>query len=117
MTGKRILVVEDEFLIALEILSMLEDAGFSGVEHAGTEAEALRLLGSGAWDAVVADANLDGRSAERLTIHLRAQGIPFVVVTGYDRDSLPASIRDAPLIEKPLHGSRLAQTVAKLCGA
>lgn len=115
MTGKRILVIEDEFLIALEIQSQLQTAGFADVVHAATEKAALLRIQEGGWDTAVADANLNGRGLGRVAAALLERYIPFVIVTGYSRDSLPAEVVHIPLIEKPLTGPSLVREVTRLC--
>ena len=108
MKGHHILVIEDEFVIALEIASALEDAGFSDVEQVDNEAEALHRITTEKWDGVVADANLNGRGIDRVAVALCQRSIPFIIVTGYARGTLPASIGDAPVIEKPFYGPSLS---------
>jgi DNA-binding response OmpR family regulator len=115
MIGKTVLVIEDEFLVALEIQTELTNAGFAAVEHAATEQEALARIQEGQWDAVVADANLNGRGLTRIASALNQHGIPFVVVTGYSRESLPPEVREVPVIDKPFSGRKLVQTVRNLC--
>jgi CheY-like chemotaxis protein len=116
MKHLRILVIEDEFLVALDLVDSLLRAGFGKVVHAETETTALRQLEHEQWDAVVADANLNGNSIAQIGNTLLTRGIPFVVVTGYDREHLPAPIRDAPLLSKPVSGDQLAHAVMRLCG-
>ncbi len=117
MTGKRILLIEDEYLVALELQRELEDAGFAEVVHAASEREALQRLDEGHWDAAIADANLNGRTSKAVGAALREQGIPFVVATGYGRESLPPELAEAPLLSKPIYGRRLVQEVTRLCNS
>jgi DNA-binding NtrC family response regulator len=114
MTGTRILVIEDEYLIALEIQSVLADGGFVEVEHAATEEEALLHIEQGGFTAAVADANLYGRGISRIAAALTARAVPFVIVTGYGRESLPAEVAHAPLVEKPFDSRLLLQAVTRL---
>jgi CheY-like chemotaxis protein len=111
----RILVIEDEFLVALDMTAALEHLGYGAVSHAETENSALQQLTENDWDAVIADANLNGRGIERIGALLQARHIPFVIVTGYEREDLPAVIREAPLLSKPVSFESLAQTVSRLC--
>ena len=114
MTGKRILVIEDEFLVAIDIQSQLENAGVLQVEQSATEKDALKRIGDGGWDAAVVDANLNGRSIERVAAALIHNHIPFVVVTGYNRDSLPPELVHTPVLSKPLRGPHLVQELSRL---
>lgn len=115
MKDCRVLVIEDELLIGLDLVSTLEDAGFHVVEHASTEREALDLIAHKPWHAVVADANLNGRSIDYVATVLRDKSIPFLIVTGYNRDHLPSSIGEAVVLGKPVANSVLVQEVQQLC--
>ena len=108
---KRILVIEDEFLVALEIASVLEDAGFRDVQQVDNEPEAIRRVAQEQWDGVVTDANLYGRSIEQIAAILHERCIPFIVVTGYNKDSLPAVIGAVPVVKKPFYGPNLSETL------
>jgi CheY-like chemotaxis protein len=114
MNGKRILIIEDEVLLAMDMQLILAKAGAAEVEYAATEKEALALLDEGAWDAVVADANLHGRSIRTLAAALRERGVPFVIVTGYGRESLPSELVSVPFLSKPIAPAQLVQTVSRL---
>jgi CheY-like chemotaxis protein len=111
----RILVIEDEFLVALDMVAALEQMGYGSVKHAETENTAFQQLTDNDWDAVIADANLNGRSIERIGALLQTRKIPFVIVTGYDRENLPAIVRDAPMLTKPVSFENLARSVRRLC--
>lgn len=114
VTGKHILVIEDEFLVAMEMVSVMEAAGAAEVEHAATETEALALIRQKRWDAALADANLSGPGIEQVAAALRDRGVPFVIVTGYGRESLPPKLAGVPLIEKPFRGPQLVKAVSLL---
>ena len=114
MKEQRILVIEDEFLIAMEIASALEEAGFSGVEIADNEAQALHRIATEHWDGVVADANLNGQRINRVVVTVCERSIPFIIVTGYGKRALPASIGDAPVVEKPFDGPTLAAALNRV---
>src|SRR5262245_57230309 len=115
MTGKRVLVIEDEFLIGLEVQSLLSEAGFGVVGPARTVADALGRICCADFDAAVVDGNLGGQSAEEIGAALAARGTPFVVLTGYDRENLPPSLVNAPLIKKPFDNPALIAMVRRLC--
>jgi CheY-like chemotaxis protein len=117
MNDKRILIIEDELLVAMELQSILQEAGAREVEIALTEVEALTLLDQGVWHAVVADANLHGRSNRTVAKVMRQRQIPFVTVTGYGRESLPPELADVPFLSKPVIPSRLVQTITGLFGS
>jgi len=114
VTGKRILVIEDEFLIGLEMQSLLTDAGFGVVGPAATVPAALKHISEGNFDAALVDANLGGASIEGVTTALANRGTPFVLVTGYGRKSLPQLLADAPLIQKPFDPRDVIDAVRRL---
>jgi DNA-binding NarL/FixJ family response regulator len=109
-----ILVVEDEFLVAMELEAFLRDAGWNVVGPAGTLAGAVRLARSANCDGAVLDVNLGGDRVDEVASILAGRGIPFVFVTGYGRENLPAAHRDNPLISKPMNGQALVQAVRDL---
>jgi CheY-like chemotaxis protein len=113
--GKHILVIEDEALIAADMLEAMQAAGAVQVEYAATEAEALAAIGQKRWDAALADANLSGRGIDQVAAALREHGIPFIIVTGYGRNNLSSDLADIPLIEKPCAGRQLVKAVSLLC--
>jgi CheY-like chemotaxis protein len=107
-------MIEDEFLIAAEIRFHLERGGFSDVEHAATEPDALAAIAARDWDAAVVDANLNGRGIDGVATALGAKRIPFVVVTGYGRDGLRHVPADVPVLDKPFRPEMLVEIVARL---
>ena len=115
MIGKRILVVEDEFLVGLEIRSVLTEAGFGVVGPAATEQDALRHISQAEFDAALLDANLNGCSIERVAAALADRGTPFALLTGYSRKDLPPQLAHAPLIDKPFDPRTVVDRVRRLC--
>ncbi|HYZ33920.1 MAG TPA: response regulator [Crenalkalicoccus sp.] len=117
LAGRRILVVEDEALVAMLVEDALLDAGASVLGPAATVAEALALLERGeAPSAAVLDLNLAGETSTPVADVLAARGVPFVVATGYGADGLPAGHIDVPVLAKPYDPEDLTSTLARLCG-
>jgi response regulator RpfG family c-di-GMP phosphodiesterase len=83
LAGRRVLVVEDEFLIAAALCDMLEDAAAVVVGPASTVAEALRLIGEHPVDAALLDMNLNGQWSDPIAEDLQQRRVPFVFTTGY----------------------------------
>jgi DNA-binding response OmpR family regulator len=111
----KILVVEDEFLIAEEMTAVLEDAGHVVVGPAGSVRGAEDMLaGAAKPDVAVIDANLRGETSAQLAISLRDRGIPFCVCTGYRVDDLKTLFGDIITIQKPIDPARLLKTVTML---
>ena len=113
--GLRILVVEDEFLVAEHIAFALEDLGHEVVGPVPTIEAAIALIDSEALDCVLLDANLDGKSSAPIAAELTARSMPFVVVTGYgDLKLVSEELDGAPRITKPFSASDLAATFAAM---
>lgn len=116
LSGARILVVEDEPLIALEVADHLASAGADIVGPAGTIEDARRLVAKSAFDAALLDANLAGRSVHEVAADLTMKGVPFAFVSGYGRQALPSAFKEAPLLAKPFGARQLVATVVMLLG-
>ena len=101
LRGRRVLVVEDESLVAMLVEDMLLDFG-AEVEVAMRLAEALRLAREGRFDMAVLDVNLgDGHRSDTVADALRFRGIPFLFATGYGERGLTERHRGTPTIQKP----------------
>jgi CheY-like chemotaxis protein len=114
MNGKTILLVEDEFLVALDMQTILADAGFHVLGPAGNVDEAIGLIGRRLPDAALLDNNLHGQSVAPVAATLTERGVPFAFVTGNDRDSLPSAFIAAPVVRKPFDAVRLVEMVRRL---
>lgn len=110
-SGKRVLVVEDEPLVGMDVVSILENAGLETVGPAASVAEALTLLRSSGCDCAVLDVNLGAETSDPIALALRSAGIPFVVVSGYARDQHSEALMGAPFLSKPIDQQALASTV------
>src|SRR5215475_5830440 len=109
--GRRVLIVEDEPLIASEIESILSSAGFDVIGPAGTVRQALALIEQRSCDAAVLDVRLGDETSAPIAHSLIRSGTPFVVVSGYTRAQLPKDFQTAPLIRKPLRAGVLEAEV------
>jgi PAS domain S-box-containing protein len=116
LAGRRFLVVEDEPLVALDLTAGLEAAGAHFVAQVGTPEDALRLIATQTFDAVVLDGNLHGHSVEGIAVALTERNIPFIFVTGYGRESLPRAFRSGPIVAKPFTQEQLVDAAANLFG-
>lgn len=114
LTGKRVLVVEDEAFLAMEIGTMLRESGMTPIGPTARSAEALSMIEDMPIDCALLDINLHGESTEGIAAALASRSIPFAFVTGYGRDNVPERFHDAPLITKPFIGQKLIATVLKL---
>lgn len=112
MTGRRILVVEDEYLIAWVLEQDLAEAGATVLGPVGSVPEALELVArEAAVDGAILDVNVGGDQVYPVADALRARRVPFVLVTGYDERVIPARFRDAPRVEKPADTEVIARAL------
>jgi DNA-binding response OmpR family regulator len=109
----RVLIVEDEFFIALDIGQQLADAGFEVVGPAPSVAKALTLVAEPGCDVAILDVNLGGETSEPVAQKLRESDKPFVVLSGYSTDNLLPWFGGATVLSKPL---RIDDLVAALRG-
>lgn len=117
LSGRRILVVEDEYYLADELRAFLAGRGATVVGPAGTVAETRSLLASGPRvDAATIDLRLRDTNALEIADHLDQGGIPFVFITGYDRSMVPERHRDVAHFEKPTDLGRISEVLAELTG-
>lgn len=112
----RILVVEDEALVAMLVEDALLDAGFEVIGPARSVAEALALLAAERPAAAVLDLNLAGENSLPVADELAARGIAFIVATGYGAAGLPLSHSHAPVLPKPYDPADLTAALGRLCG-
>lgn len=116
LAGLRVLVAEDEFLVAALIADTLEAAGAEVLGPACSLAEGLRLAGEAAPGSAdlcaVLDWNLDGQRSDPLARLLTQRGVPFVIATGYG--SVPAEFAAAPVVAKPFDTEILVGLLGQL---
>ncbi len=103
----RVLVVEDEAIVALEIEENLTEAGFEVVGPAARVAEALELLNEFGCDAAVLDINLGTETSEPIALLLSQKRTPFVTVSGYSQDQRPSGFSGGAFLAKPLRKEHL----------
>jgi PAS domain S-box-containing protein len=103
----RVLVVEDEAIVAFEIEQNLQEAGFEVVGPAARVAEALELLKEFGCDAAVLDINLGAETSEPIARLLSDKGTPFVTVSGYSQDQRPSGFSGGAFLTKPLRAELL----------
>ena len=111
LNGKRILVVEDDYFIAKGLVRDLERVGAAVIGPVPTIAQALAAIAAEELDAVVLDVNLRGEMAYPVADKLLAQGLPFVLTTGYSSSALPSRYAGVPHCDKPVEVSALASAL------
>jgi CheY-like chemotaxis protein len=113
-SGRRVLLVEDEPIVAWLLKDMLVDLGCSVIGPAADVNQALAMIDAEPIDVAVLDVNLRGQMSYPVADVLVARGVPFVFSTGYDKDRLLEGYRTIPTLQKPFHRSDLGDTLAKL---
>lgn len=111
-----ILIVEDEFLISMELAAVLEDSGFRVLGPAASTRAALALLNEQCPHAAVLDMNLDGEMVTPVAHVLRKMDVPFVIASAYSRAGWPddKALDGVPTLRKPTPASDLVETLHAL---
>ena len=121
LAGRRILLVEDELLVAMAVENVLRGEGCAIVGPIGRVEPALKAAREETLDAAILDVNLAGERVDPIAQALAERKIPFVFTTGYDRSMLPAKHAARPTLAKPFSASQLIDRVFALlcadCGA
>ena len=114
LEGRRILVVEDDFLVAEEITHGLERHGAEVLGPAPTVRAALALLDAEAsLDAAVLDVDLRGEPVYPAAEALRRRGVPFAFATGYEVDFIDPRFAEVPVCQKPVNARQLAEALLR----
>ena len=113
LTGKRVLIVEDEFLLAMQVESELLASGCTFLGPYTNLSAALSAARSAHIDLALLDINLDGEMVYPLADELTARGVPFVFVSGYGTADLPVRFRANPRVGKPFEPALLVETIRR----
>ncbi len=112
LAGQTVLIVEDEFLIAVDVQRIVEDAGAAHVILANSTAKARELLHTAARiDICILDLKLGEEDALPLTAELTELGIPFVVATGFDRKG---TLDGLIVVQKPYHDADVLRALRQV---
>jgi CheY-like chemotaxis protein len=115
LQGRRLLVVEDEYIVATDLAQRLEDAGAEVVGPVASVPDALDLVEAQGTrlDGAVLDVNLGGEQVYPVADALIDRGVPFVLATGYDASAISPAYANAPRCEKPIDPRSLVRALAK----
>src|SRR5262249_8026340 len=114
LKGKRIIIIEDEPLVCMDVESILTSAGCAIAGTAGYLPAARTLSANAECDAALLDVNLAGHPVDELAATLTRRNIPFAFVTGYGRETLPQGFQDAAMVRKPFGRDELLSVVELL---
>ena len=116
LIGKRILIVEDEFLIAEQLYDLVDAAGafvvgpVTGLSAAVSFAERRRL------DGALLDFRLGEGTTAPVASALAQRGVPFIVISAYKSSSLPLELKEAPYLSKPFRTDTLLELASYVFG-
>ena len=119
LSSRRILIVEDESLVAMLLETILEDMGCVTVGPISNIEDALALLSgdeAGTLDGALLDVNVAGREVFPVADVLKARGVPFVFSTGYGQGGLPDEWRNQATIQKPFTEAAVEQALMTALG-
>jgi DNA-binding response OmpR family regulator len=115
LAGRRVLVVEDEYFLADDIVRTLTALGARVVGPYGDLQEATNIVDRDiAIDAAIVDVNLRNEMAFPLARVLRSRKVPLVFTTGYDKSSIESEFQDVRLLGKPLDMSAMARELTNM---
>jgi CheY-like chemotaxis protein len=114
LPGLRVLVVEDEPLLAMELTLEIQEAGAEAIGPASSCTQALDLIRSEHPDIALLDGNLNGERIDAVADELAARDTPFAFVSGYGREHLPEGHTDRPIISKPFVAAEIVAMIARL---
>jgi CheY-like chemotaxis protein len=118
MKGRRVLVVEDDSLVAMFVQTMLTDLGCEVLGPIHELGVALDFVATKTpIDVAVLDLNLDGEPAYPVVDALRAQGVPIIFCSGYGDMGLRASDQGCPVLRKPYRAAELPRVLAEALAA
>ncbi len=114
---KRVLIIEDELMMAMMLDYMLTGLGYDSAGTAQCLDEALSKIDQESFEAVILDVNLNGQSTFDLAEVLEKKHVPFVFSTGYDKDVLPEKYRYYPILQKPYSQAQLGNRLNAILAA
>ena len=117
LQGRRVLVIEDESLVAMLLETILDDMGCTVVgPESNIDDGLIAATTEASLDAALLDVNVAGREVFPVAEALRARGVPFVFSTGYGEGGLPEDWRGHPVIQKPFTEDAVRHALMKAMG-
>lgn len=110
----KVLIVEDEWLIAIDIATTVEGCGYEVLGPAHTVATALEILESSRVDCAMLDVNLRGETSYPVADALAGRGIPFAFLSGYASSHLRSCYQAHPLLSKPVDHDALCVELERM---
>ncbi len=117
LTGLKVLVVEDETIVAMLLEQMLEELGCIVAGVAGQLSAAAELAMHADIDVAILDMNLGGQRVDPVAEVLAARDVPFVFASGYGEEGLPPAWRGRPVLPKPFRLDQLKDALIGVAAA
>jgi CheY-like chemotaxis protein len=114
LKGLRVLVIEDEAMIAMLIEDMLLELGCTMLGPAADVAQAFSMIQELHFDVAILDVNLSGERTMPVAEKLRAKGVPFIFATGYGASGIDAEFKDRAVLTKPFRNGDLQDALRTL---
>ena len=114
--GGRVLVCDDNLLIADVVAEFLRECGLRPIGPVGRLESAVQMARERALDGAILDINLNGRPCFPICAILSARRIPFMFLTGYPHAAIPIEYRSTPLITKPFEPNEMREALAEMLG-
>ncbi|MDU8571074.1 response regulator [Pseudomonas syringae] len=110
----KVLLVEDETMLAMLMVMMLDDLGFATAYHASTLNEGIEYARNGEYDLAILDINIIGGDSFPIAAAIADRGIPFMFCSGYGRLGIPDAWLDRRCVAKPFSAEQLSQALSEL---
>jgi DNA-binding response OmpR family regulator len=117
LAGRRVLIVEDEYMIAIMLEDMLAELGCVVAGVAARPPQAFGLISQIEFDAAILDVNLDGTDSFGIAAALKELKVPFLFATGYGGSRVPPEFTEYRFIQKPYRIEELAAALSSVCAA
>lgn len=114
LSGKRVLVIEDEMLVLMAIEDMLGDLGCTSISAAANVETALDFIAAETFDLATLDVNLNGIRSYEVADALKSRCIPFAFATGYGEHGVDQGYGDRPVLNKPFSSSQFRNVISGL---
>jgi CheY-like chemotaxis protein len=113
MSRKRVLIVEDEMVVAMLVEDMICELGYEVAGVVSRVDEAMKLVDSGKFDFAVLDVHLNGRLIFPFADALAKRSIPYMFATGYGERGIPPEHSNRPVLQKPFRAEDLQRALAR----
>jgi CheY-like chemotaxis protein len=113
VAGNRVMIVEDEALVAMALRESLDELGFSVIGPFNRISEAMIALRNNRVDAAVLDVNLGGELIYPLADVLTADHVPFIFITGYGAEEIEPRYAHVPILQKPIEAGALQSVLVR----